>query len=327
MKAEHFVDDAYVGSNELLFVKRRPASFRRFYSCGELRRSGFGAAVEDSIARQPLVWLNVVCLDAPIVACVWQWLFAKNFGLRLSLASQCALFFTAWLIYLIDRFADSISLPGRFEKTLREKFCLRHIRMWIVITILVGLADALFVLWRLDHQTVVAGMFLGTILILYLGVNFRFSRIWSTIPIKEIAVGFLFAAGTLGSLLPSLSLTETAAQKSVPGSVGLLFACLCSLNCMSIAVWERDLDRLHEKHSIATRLPYAKPLVRALALILAMSSFLFGALMPRFFSLALCLALSAGALVALDLVCVTRDERTALADLVLLTPIILLLFG
>jgi hypothetical protein len=59
--------------------------------------------------------------------------------------------------------------------------------------------------------------------------------------------------------------------------------------------------------------------------ILAMTSFLFGILKAQFWPLAGCFALSASLLAALHFISAARDERTALADLVLLTPLAWLL--
>ena len=49
-------------------------------------------------AYSPVVWLSLVCLDAPIVAVAWQWLFARVFGAHLTLSLCFLLFLTAWLI-------------------------------------------------------------------------------------------------------------------------------------------------------------------------------------------------------------------------------------
>jgi hypothetical protein len=56
--------------------------------------------------RRPFVWLNLVCLDAPLVAVAWQWLIASSLHLAVALADSAALFLTAWGIYLADRLAD-----------------------------------------------------------------------------------------------------------------------------------------------------------------------------------------------------------------------------
>ena len=59
----------------------------------------------------PVVWLNLVCLDAPLVSVAWLWLFARTFHATVDPVNCAALFLTAWLIYLADRLADSCSLP------------------------------------------------------------------------------------------------------------------------------------------------------------------------------------------------------------------------
>ena len=273
-----------------------------------------------TLRARPLVWLNVVCLDAPLVACVWQWFFARNFRIVVPVATTAALFLTAWLIYLIDRFADSVSLPNKSEKTLREAFCLSHKNAWIGLTLAVGISGAVFVLWQVDHDVFVAGLLLAAIAMIYLTINFAFSEIWAAIPIKEIVVGCLFALGTFLPLLPHLSSATATITTWMILITVILFACLCSLNCMSIAVWERDLDRVQGKHSIATRWPDAKLFVRIFAAALAIACVIFGVAEPQLWPVAGCFAVSAIALLALEFLPVARDERTALADLVLLTP-------
>jgi hypothetical protein len=241
------------------------------------------------------------------------------------IGSQVALFLTAWLIYLIDRFADSISLPTNSEKTLREAFCLRHKNVWIVLIPTIALSDAVFVFWRVDHKVFVGGIFLGAMAMIYLAINFVFSKLWAAIPIKEIVIGLLFAAGTLLAPMAQLSSARSAITKWEAGFAAVLFACLCSLNCMSIAVWERNLDRLQRKHSIATRWVHAKLLVRVLAVIVTVSSIVLGIIEMPLRPIADCLVLSAIALLVLHFVRVAADERAALADLVLLTPLAWLL--
>src|SRR3954463_11220816 len=107
-------------------------------------------------------WLNVVCLDAPIVAVVWQWLFARSFGLGVSEGGSAALFLTAWLIYLADRFGDSISLRRGAPTSLRQRFCVRHRTPWIVAVIVIGAADVFVIRTTLEWHTLVSGAVLGS---------------------------------------------------------------------------------------------------------------------------------------------------------------------
>src|SRR5450432_2947799 len=51
----------------------------------------------------PVVWLNLACLDAPLVSVVWLCLFARTFHSSVESVNCVALFLTAWLIYLADR--------------------------------------------------------------------------------------------------------------------------------------------------------------------------------------------------------------------------------
>jgi 4-hydroxybenzoate polyprenyltransferase len=101
----------------------------------------------------------------------------------------------------------------------------------------------------------------------------------------------------------------------------LLFAILCSLNCMGIAVWERDLDRAQGKHSIATGYPSVGVSVRAFCILVAVAALLLATASASLFPIAISLSAGAALLTFLHFVSLGRDERTALADLVLLTPL------
>ena len=103
----------------------------------------------------------------------------------------------------------------------------------------------------------------------------------------------------------------------------ILFAILCTYNCLSIAAWERELDTAQGKASFLTGWPAVAGALQPVGygIALAASSC---AIFWRFaFSLWLCLAVSAFLLVRLNLAeRLPRDSRTALADLVLLTPLV-----
>src|SRR3954469_11366894 len=183
----------------------------------------------------PTIWLSLVCLDAPLVAVAWLWLFARTFRVPLQTGNVVALFLTAWLIYLADRFADSSSLKPSSPRSLRQDFCLRHRAIWIASVALIAGFDA-YVIWRTTAiQTFLVGAVVGILAVIYLVVNHPLGLIWRSLPAKELAIGILFAAGTVVALLPKIP--------SAPGFVlaALGFAGLCSLNCVSIAAWEREL--------------------------------------------------------------------------------------
>jgi hypothetical protein len=114
-----------------------------------------------AVSRSPLLWLNLVCLDAPLVAICWQWIFAHSFHLSVPIGHQAALFLTAWIIYLADRFGDSVSLVAGQPKSVRQQFCLRYKSIWLVSIICVAVLDLIVVLRAVDYETAVPGAVLG----------------------------------------------------------------------------------------------------------------------------------------------------------------------
>jgi hypothetical protein len=283
----------------------------------------------------PTIWLNLFCLDAPLVALAWLWLFARTFQVPLQGGNAVALFLTAWLIYLADRFADASNLKPGSPRSLRQEFCLRYREFWIATLALVAGFDA-YVIWRTTAlQTFLVGAIVGTLALVYLVVNHPLGLIWRSLPAKELAIGTLFAAGTVVALLPHIP--------SAPGFVfaAIGFAALCSLNCISIAGWERELDRAQQKVSIATRHPGIARYVGAICLPLALAAF---GLAIGFRSAAPIFACIGGSALLLRWLNASSgieegrftnrplrfanrrslgaDERTALADLVLLTPLV-----
>ena len=136
---------------------------------------------------------------------------------------------------------------------------------------------------------------------------------------KETVIGFVFAAGTVLVGLPSLpDAGSTIAFVTAAG----LFAILCSLNCISIATWEGNLDLAQGKHSIATFSPRAKYYARVLLIVTTSIFVILVCFRMLDAAPAECLATSSVLLFLLHLVPAARDERTALADLVLLSPLV-----
>ncbi len=246
----------------------------------------------------------------------WLWLFARAFAVPLQAGNSVALFLTAWLIYLADRLADASSLPAGLPRSIRQDFCLRHREIWITTLALVAGFDA-YVIWRTTAlETFFIGAAVGLLAVIYLVVNHPLGLVWRSLPAKELAIGTLFAAGTVVALLPHLPAT-------VPFAVAVLtFAALCALNCISIAGWERELDRAQQKVSLATRHPTVARQAAGAGIALALISFVTAALWKTAAPVLHCVSASALLLAWLNVARTGRDQRTALADLALLTPII-----
>jgi hypothetical protein len=270
----------------------------------------------------PIIWLNLVCLDAPIVAVTWLCLFARTFHVAIQIENAIALFLTAWLIYLADRLADSLLLEPGTPRSARHAFCLRHREIWIATVVVVAGFDS-YVIWRgTAIETFFAGAVVGLLAIIYLVLNHPFGRIWRSLPAKELAIGVLFCAGTMVALQPHLPLTPDFVIAVI------CFAALCSLNCVSIASWERDLDRAQGKVSIATRHPGVARVVGKACLTLALAGVVLAIVLREAGPVFACISVSAVLLSWLDgSDSLEVDQRTALADLVLLTPVVALILA
>lgn len=274
-----------------------------------------------SALRKPWLWLNLVCLDAPLVAVVWQWLFARALVLPLSSASIAALFLTAWLIYLADRLTDTFSLDANRDMSMRHRFCARHRRPWIVGIVIVAACDAWLLTRHLDPRVLRFGSSVAGLAALYLLINYAAGPVWRFLPVKELAIGTLFAAGTVTALLPQLRRIDGPTLLAV-----VLFGALCAFNCISIAFWEQRLDEEQHRESIATSWPAAAKYLPVIAVCIVVSALLASRLSVPLAVVDSTIAMSAlllGALHGLRAV-IARDERTALADLVLLTPLVML---
>lgn len=262
----------------------------------------------------PLVLLNAVCLDAPLVAVCWLWLFASTFDAPVSGAGMAALFLTAWVIYLGDRLGDSAFVDVRRASSFRQRFCLRHRRRWLHAIVVVAVLDLAVVATQLGSAVLLMGAAVALLAIAYLLTNQLRPGAWRVLPAKEIAIGVLFAAGTIVPIalhLPSAALLPW-----------LLFAALCTMNCISIAVWERWLDDAQQRVSIATAFPRVSGFVLPALLVLAVASICSAWMTSAAPVICVCISISAG-LLALTHVFrrrVQSDVRTALADLFLLTP-------
>jgi hypothetical protein len=253
------------------------------------------------------------------VSIAWLWLFARTFRVTVDLSSCAALFLTAWSIYLADRLADSCSLPPGAPRSLRHTFCLEHRRILVGGLALIAGVNTILIWNRLGPATLIAGAIVGSLALIHLVLNYWLGGAWPPLPMKEAAVGSLFAAGTLVPLFSS---------RPISGSflcAGILFAALCTLNCISIAYWEQALDEEQGKVSFATRYPGLRGYLGKSSLALALGSLGATAIVyPEVGAICACVTVSALGLMSLDSEKIDRDRRTAWADIVLLNPLLLL---
>lgn len=172
------------------------------------------------------LWPNVLALDAPVVAVVWQRFLAGAFGVTVPAAASAVLGLVVWAIYLLDRRFDA-ARPGSAQP--RHIFARRNPSRVTALAVIAFGAAALIAtaLPRayLEVGAVVAGLVAG-----YFGLVHLTGAALSLA--KEALVGVLFAAGVSVPLLAS----HVPLVLWLPAATG--FGLLCWLNCVLIERWE-----------------------------------------------------------------------------------------
>jgi hypothetical protein len=174
------------------------------------------------------LWPNLLSLDAPLVAVLWQDFLAYRFSLPLRPAGRFVLGLTVWAIYLLERLLDAQKPPSPREPA-RHRFCRRHSKFLMGLLAVVVAADAVIaILWLRpevlrDGLIPLAGVLIYLLSLHIAGKSFKFP--------KEIAAASLFTAGTF--------LTAWAGLRR-PGLAwpAMAFFMLCLANIVAIEAWE-----------------------------------------------------------------------------------------
>jgi hypothetical protein len=252
-------------------------------------------------ASTPLwLWLNLLSLDAPLVALVWQDFAADRFNSPLRPAGRWALGLTVWAIYLADRLID-IRHPAPENETVRHGFYREHHRFAHALLTIVILVDVSISLIWLRPAVLANGLFLGVAVALYL-VGFAVLLMGGSW-IKRPAAAILFTTGVL-----LVAFTTAGDKWDVLVWPAISFFLLCLGNLVLIENWELQKSR--------------KGWLWMVALCL-LCAWLFLDRMNQYGWYSAIL-LSAAGLALLDALGsrLSQNARRVLADLVLLTPLI-----
>lgn len=299
-------------------------------------------------APRAIGFWHLASLDAPTVAVVWSLAFAWAGRVHLPQWMPLLLALASWSVYVVDRLLDArAGLHGPARRALRERhrFHWRHRRVLLPMATLAACAAASIVVALLSPMARERDSLLAAAALAYFsGVHsernahqppMRWPR---SFPAKEFLVGVLFTAGCA---LPAWHLPHAFAWPGygvwtfwIPA---VYFAALAWLNCSAIAHWEATVrHRATRFASPRQQRRDGKPEPSAIFLVGAslagggLALAVAGASMhPRSAALLACGSASALLLALLDR---SRAQFTAIAlraaaDLVLLTPLLLLPFA
>ncbi len=251
-----------------------------------------------SVPRTPVwLWLNLLSLDAPLVAIIWQDFLERCFPSVLRPAGRLTLGLTVWAIYLADRLIDT-RYPAQPDERSRHHFYRIHRRAATVLLTAVAAVDALIATLWLRPAVLSTGLWVAAAVLTYLGlfaqlrIEFQQS--------KRLCAATLFTAGVF---LVAWTSTPHALTALTPPA--LAFCALCFYNLFLV-------DDSTQPHWPARAAWCVFPLV--------WGAFWLGD--SRWYA---AVALSATGLAGLHLARgnFSADARYILADAVLLTPLVL----
>jgi len=288
-------------------------------------------------AASPLARWHLLSLDAPTVAALWTWFIARCCHVRLPLTAPAAMALAVWILYALDRLLDARLLDARGLDApharltsgleARHLFHHRHRRAF-AIGIALAAAALACLLPTLDPTAIRLYLIEGALLVAWfvlLHVILQATHSARRRPArhlpKEIAVGLFFSAAVF---IPTVARQPGLRAALLPAAI--LFAALCSLNCLFIYAWEHEGLDASLAHA-TTRLALARLPALAVAEVIATTAlalFKPGAAKPV---LAAC-ALAAALLLILhrNRRRLSRNHLRAAADLALLTPLLALPF-
>lgn len=266
---------------------------------------------------------HLLSLDAPTVAAVWTCFVAHAAHVSLPPASAISMFLAVWMLYAADRILDARRLFSNpldtHDLEARHLFHHRHATTFLSAILVCSVALA-FLLPRLSPEALRLCAILAALLSgWFLLIHARHSSS-HRLP-KEIAVGIFFPAAIF---IPTIARRPDLRLSLLPDA--LLFAAVCSLNCLCIYAWEHPQP--HISAHWTTRLSTHHLRLFASAILfagLALTTFSVLA-KTAVWPLAFAASLSTLALLLLDSTHHRPNPLTlrASADLALLTPLLLL---
>ncbi len=265
------------------------------------------------LVLRPLALWHLLSLDAPTVAALWTWFVATAIHVPLPIGAPATMALAVWMLYAADRLLDSLQHQEELEA--RHRFHHRH-RTAFLTGIAIGSLILTVLLRPMVPEALRLYALLGSLLFAwFLLIHARIRR-RSRLP-KEIAVGIFFPAAVF---IPTVARHPELRMLLLPYAI--LFAAVCSLNCLFIYAWEHPGALSHAHWT--TR--YAIRHLTAITTAVLVASIATADLTHRTgpWPLALACALSAFALLALDRyrAVIQPIILRAAADLALLTPLL-----
>ncbi|NNC90378.1 MAG: hypothetical protein HKN82_18135 [Akkermansiaceae bacterium] len=273
--------------------------------------------------RQPVwLWPNLLSLDAPLVAVVWMWMFAKTWRVEyFPPAIYLLLALVVWSVYVADRLLDA-----RFRQMMDRDVPTRHriharLRKPLTVGMILAVISSMGLLAFLPVGLWMHGSFVLVLVALYFVMSFVQETELMTY-FKNILAGLAFAYGTAVGVQfyrPASDLLWFLLSTEV-----LSFAVLCIFNITAIDFWEesRKSPDPEVKRGYEMLLTLLLIMLGAFALLLAV----FADSYNKPFFVAVLVATGLLYLVNRERSRFSMDAQRVLADLAMLLPLPVFMF-
>lgn len=186
---------------------------------------------------------SLICLDAPLVACLWALLLKRSIGdPEASIIPIMALSVVVWGIYLLDRLYDTRNFKDDPNAPIRYRFASHRREALALLAMLVWIGVLAFLPF-IPRSMFFGGGLLAFATVFYYGAFRFFQRdreVSRTIPWKELIIALCFAIGILVSIEADFSASEVLL-------CGFAMACLFLGNCLAISRAESEFDSRHDR--------------------------------------------------------------------------------
>ncbi|WP_269538750.1 hypothetical protein [Cerasicoccus fimbriatus] len=240
--------------------------------------------------------VNSLALDAAGVAVVWHWVLGHALGLPVSGSSLWVLGLSVWLVYVGDRWLDARGKAPSALPTQRHRLLAQYRVPFLVLWAVVLVVDVCLAITGLTSAQFQAGLVVLVFSLIYtVGIQRRVA-IRRT---KELQVAAIFLVGVgaffWGESLSTQSLLWLALLLA-------LFGLACFVNCILLARWEMDVDRVLGRKSLPLALGDRASQLKYWALTTGVAGLLLALAAPkRLTGIPLLLGLYGFYLLALDL--------------------------
>lgn len=295
-------------------------------------------------ALAPLHAWHLLSLDAPTIAVLWAFCFARALRQTLSPYALTLLFTGTWLLYITDRVLDGLRHnPARLRE--RHLFYIRH----RTAALIASAPASLFLLWLVFFHMLPSArradiLIFGIVVAYFALIHLHSHAIEHWFP-KELIVSLVFASATAAPVLVRLTPAGTQAvarARFVLLFLSLLFAALCWLNCLAIEKWEQVYAETRMApinfplgYSLQAPIAHRTTLwgqrrLRPVSIALSAIAFAASALLlhsnPSAAGLCFAAALAAVLFIPLDHSRLSAFHLRIAADAALLTPLLLIFF-